>query len=327
VKRNRHAGRGRSGGLGLEVFTPEELEDIHLATLEVLERTGVQVDDEEAIDYFERAGCHVDHDGRIVRIPGHIVEDAIRSAPASILLAGRDPKDDIVLEANRVGFCTFGEGIMIVDPRSGELRPPLKKDVGEAARLADALDEIDTFEIAIGAKDAPGETASIHNFDAALNNTTKCIGAGTLSTAETEAVIDMAAAVVGGREQLRTRPIVYLGVCPVSPLKLTREVCEVIISASRAGLPDNILSMAMSGGSAPANLAGTLVTHNAEVLSGITLAQLVRRGTPVIYGSSTTALDLRFATASVGSPECAMINAGVACLARQYRLPSYVAGA
>jgi trimethylamine--corrinoid protein Co-methyltransferase len=85
--------------------------------------------------------------------------------------------------------------------------------------------------------------------------------------------------------------------------------------------------MAMSGGSAPANLAGTLVTHNAEVLSGITLAQLVRRGTPVIYGSSTTALDLRFATASVGSPECALINAGAACLARQYRLPSYVAGA
>jgi trimethylamine--corrinoid protein Co-methyltransferase len=85
--------------------------------------------------------------------------------------------------------------------------------------------------------------------------------------------------------------------------------------------------MAMGGGSAPVNLAGTLVTHNAEVLAGITLAQLTAKGAPVIYGSSTTALDLRFATASVGSPECAMINAGVACLARQYRLPSYVAGA
>jgi trimethylamine--corrinoid protein Co-methyltransferase len=327
MKRNRHAGHRRSGGLGLEVFTPEELEDIHLSTLQVLEHTGVLVDDEQAMDYFETAGCLVDRDTKIVKIPPHIVEEAIISAPASILLAGRDPKNDVVLESDRVGFCTFGEGILIVDPVSGELRAPLKKDVGDAARLADALDDIDTFEIAIGAKDAPGETASIHNVDAALSNTTKCIGAGTLSTAETEAVIDMAAAVSGGRERLRERPIVYLGVCPVSPLQLTREVCEVIISAAKAGLPDNILSMAMSGGSAPANLAGTLVTHNAEVLSGITLAQLVRRGTPVIYGSSTTALDLRFATASVGSPECAMINAGVACLARQYRLPSYVAGA
>jgi trimethylamine--corrinoid protein Co-methyltransferase len=327
VKRNRHAGRRRSGGLGLDVFTPEELEDIHLSTLQILEHTGVFVDNEEAMDYFAAASCDVDRDTKIVRLPPHVVEDAIGSAPSSILLAGRDPANDIVLDSNRVGFCTFGEGIMIVDPYTGEHREPLKKDVGDAARLADALDEIDTFEIAIGAKDAPGETASIHNFEAALANTTKCIGAGALSTAENEAVIDMAAAVVGGREKLRERPIVYMGVCPVSPLKLTREVCEVIISAAKAGLPDNILSMAMAGGSAPTNLAGALVTHNAEVLSGITLAQLVRRGSPVIYGSSTTALDLRFATASVGSPECAVINAGVACLARQYRLPSYVAGA
>ena len=327
VKRNPHAGRRRSGGFGLSVFTEDELADIHLSTLEVLERTGVFVEQDEAIDIFSAGGCVIDRDKRVVKIPPHVVEEAIASAPPSVFLAGRDAKDDIVLDANRVGFTTFGEGIMIVDPYTGELREPLKKDVGDAARLADAMSEIDTFEIAIGAKDAPGETASIHNFEAALLNTTKCIGAGTLSTFETETVIDIAAVVAGGRDKLRERPIVYMGVCPVSPLKLTKEVCEVIISAAKAGLPDNILSMAMSGGSAPVNLAGTLVTHNAEVLAGITLAQLTNRGAPVIYGSSTTAMDLRFATASVGSPECAMINAGVACLARQYRLPSYVAGA
>jgi len=327
MKRNQHAGFRQSGGFSLAVFTEDELADIHLSTLQVLAHTGVFVKQDEALDIFAAGGCTVDRQRRVVKIPPHVVEEAIASAPASVFLAGRDPKDDIVLEANRVGFTTFGEGIMIVDPDTGERREPLKKDVGEAARMADAMSEIDTFEIAVGAKDAPGETASIHNFEAALLNTTKCIGAGTLSTFETEAVIDMAAAVVGGRDKLRERPIVYLGVCPVSPLKLTREVCEVIIAAARAGLPDNILSMAMGGGSAPVNLAGTLVTHNAEVLAGITLAQLTAKGAPVIYGSSTTALDLRFATASVGSPECAMINAGVACLARQYRLPSYVAGA
>ena len=85
--------------------------------------------------------------------------------------------------------------------------------------------------------------------------------------------------------------------------------------------------MAMAGGSSPVTLAGTLVTHNAEVLAGITLAQLTERGAPVIYGSSTTAMDLRLARASVGSPECGMINAGVAQLARFYLLPSWVAGA
>ena len=81
-------------------------------------------------------------------------------------------------------------------------------------------------------------------------------------------------------------------------------------------MPSTILSMAMAGGSSPVTLAGTLVTHNAEVLAGITLAQLTERGAPVIYGSSTTAMDLRLAAASVGSPECAMISAGVAQLAQ-----------
>ena len=88
----------------------------------------------------------------------------------------------------------------------------------------------------------------------------------------------------------------------------------------------NILSMAMAGGTSPVTLAGTLVTHNAEVLGGITLNQLVRKGAPVIYGSSTTAMDLKIAAASVGTPECAVISGAVARLARYYALPSYVAG-
>ena len=72
--------------------------------------------------------------------------------------------------------------------------------------------------------------------------------------------------------------------------------------------------------------AGTLVNHNAEVLSGIVLSQLTRKGAKVVYESSTTAMDLRLASAALGSPECAMISAAVARLARYYALPSFAAG-
>lgn len=84
--------------------------------------------------------------------------------------------------------------------------------------------------------------------------------------------------------------------------------------------------MAMAGGSSPVTLGGTLVTHNAEVLSGVILSQLTRKGAPVIYGSSTTMMDLRTTTAPVGAPELGMINAAVAALAQYYLLPSWVAG-
>src|SRR5450756_2474639 len=125
----------------------------------------------------------------------------------------------------------------------------------------------------------------------------------------------MLEAVQGSAEAVRERPMMIMGTCPVSPLKLVSDCCEIVIEAARAGVPSCVLSMAMAGGSSPVTLAGTL------------LEQLTERGSKVLYGSSTTAMDLRLAAASVGSPECAMISAGVAQLARQYRLTSYIAGA
>jgi len=183
------------------------------------------------------------------------------------------------------------------------------------------------FEMAVGAGDCPPETATIHNYEAALLNCTKPISTGPQDGAAVRATVAMAAEVVGGKDALRDRPILLFGTCPVSPLKLVKDFCEIVIAAARAGLPNTVLSMAMAGVRRPWTLAGTLVTHNAEVLAGITLAQLTERGAPCLYGSSTTAMDLRLATASVGSPELALISAGVAQIARQYRLPSYIAGA
>ena len=109
-----------------------------------------------------------------MRIPPHVVEAAIDSAPARFLAAGgRAEKDDVVFDAGRVGFTTFGEGIMVVEDETGELRESTKRDIALTARLADALSEIDTYEVAVGTKDAPPETAPLHNYEAALCNTTQ----------------------------------------------------------------------------------------------------------------------------------------------------------
>ena len=226
----------------------------------------------------------MDRDTHIVCIPPHVAEDAIRSAPSRYVLYGRDPKNDFVMEPGRVAFTNFSEGIRVIDVETGEYRDSTRKDVADIARLNDYLSEMDTHEIAVGAKDVPPETAAVHNTEIQLLNTTKPIGVGPLSGAEAKAIFQMAAEVVGGEDELRRRPILYSGVCPVSPLKLPRDATEVIIESARWWIPDNILSMAMAGGSSPVTLAGTLVTHNAEVLAGITLAQLTERGCPVMYG-------------------------------------------
>jgi trimethylamine--corrinoid protein Co-methyltransferase len=316
----------QSPGLSSGSLTDDELHAIHLATLEVMQKTGLFVETREALDVFDGAGAEIDHENNIVKIPPYLVDDAIRSAPSKIILAGRDPKNDTVLEADRVHFTNFSEGIEVVDPYTGERRTPTKADLANAARVVDCLSDIDVCEKAVGAGDVPPETVALHNAEAMLANTTKhcCVGPG--DGFLLNKLVEMAAAVVGGLQKLKERPILSFTTCPVSPLQLIKECCEIIMASARTGSVVNILSMAMAGGTAPVSLAGTLVTHNAEVLGGITLNQLVAKGAPVIYGSSTTAMDLKLGTASVGTPECAIISSAVARLARYYALPSYVAG-
>ena len=151
MQRNFGAGT-RSGGLRLEIFTSDELANVHLATLDVLERTGVYVESEEAQEIFAGAGARVAAD-KVVRIPGHVVEEAIRSTPSRLVCYGRDPANDIVLEDGRVGFTNFGEGIQVIDPYSGELRRTTKQDVADCSKIIDALPDIDVIERPLGAHD------------------------------------------------------------------------------------------------------------------------------------------------------------------------------
>jgi len=324
--RNQHAGKLKSGGLSLNILNNDELEQIHSATLEVLFRTGIFVEDEEALEIFHGAGARVDKKTKVVKLPAHLVEDAIRWAPSSFVACGRSPENDVVLGSNRVTFTNFGEGIVIKDIHTGELRETTKKDAREAARLIDALDNIDTYERAVLSHDVPHEVCALHNAEASLTNTAKHHWIGPMNGYCLDKIVEMGAAIAGGYKALKARPLITFNTCPVSPLKLVRDCCEIIMGSAKNGMAVNILSMGMAGGSTPVYTAGTLVVHNAELLSGLVLSKLTQKGTPVVYGSSTTAMDLRMAAASVGTPECAVINAAVARLARYYALPSFVAG-
>ena len=326
MKRNLHAGKQMSGGFSVNVFTDDELREIHLATLEVLEKTGLFVEDEEALTIFGDHGATIDPKRKIARLPPYLVEDCIRTAPSKFILYGRNPKNDVVLESNRVCFTNFGEGIYVDDINTGEHRITTKQDVADSAVLADYLDNIDVYERAVGAVDKPPETLNIHNAHAIFANTTKHSFLGGGDRANLAKIVEMAAVIAGGKDRLKEHPIFSVNVCPTSPLRLTLEYCQLAIDTARVGIPLNIISMAMSGGSAPVSLAGTLVVSNAEVLGSVTLTQLVRKGTPVIYASSTTSMDLRLGTASVGCPELGMISAAVAKMAQRYQLPSWVAG-
>jgi len=326
MKRRFKAGKMRNSGFSLNTITEDECNEIHLSTLEVLKDVGVFVESEKALDIYADAGCNIDRKKKVVKIPHHVVEDAIESAPATYYACGRRPEDDVILEDNRVTFTNFGEGIMFVDPYTGEHRETRKADVEMAARIIDSLEHVETYERAMCSHDKPPESQALHNAEASLTNTTKHHWLGPVDGFQARKIADMCAAIVGGKERLKERPLLSFVTCPISPLKLPEHHCDIIMEAAVNYMGLNVVGMAMSGGSGPVHLAGTIVMQNCELLSSLVLHQSTRKGAQFVYGSSTCPLDLRMATATVGSPETGMISAAVARLAKSYSLPCFVAG-
>lgn len=317
---------GHGGGASLRFFAPADVRDIHTAAMEVLQRYGVLVEADEALAIFADAGCRVDKESHSVKIPPEIVEDALRSVPRSFRLCGRDETRDVLMEPGRSTMTVFSEPVMVNDLETGVNRDSTKQDVADIARLTDGLGEIDINMVAVTARDVPSETSELHGLEALLNSTTKPLCMSMYSRDGVLADAEMLAAVAGGRDRLRERPLLLSATCPVGPMVLPTGCTEVIVECARAGIPCAVVSMDMAGASAPISLAGTLVVQHCEQLASIVLQQRACRGAAYVYGTCTTAFDMRRATAPMGSPEAAMFQAASVAIADRFDLPSWTLG-
>lgn len=325
MKRNHIAGYPSATAANLSLFTDGDLERIHLATLEILERVGVYFENDEAIKILKDAGAQVE-DGNIVKLPGYMVEEAIGTAPKNLVLAGRSEENDMLIQKGRVYFTTFGQGVSVDDPYTGQWRPSVKQDICNAAKTVDALAGYDFCFDMLAASDVHAAIECYHTFEAKITNTSKHIVAPAQTRDRAELLTEMGIAISGSLKALQERPVFQFGGCPISPLSYPNDMAECLIYCAENRLPIHCLSMSMAGGMAPTTLAGALVVHNADILSGLVLHQAVRPGAPFIYASSTSIMWLKKASAVLGCPEIGMINAGLTKITQMYGLPSFVAG-
>jgi len=308
----------------LGVLKAEDLERIHSSTLRILGKTGVRVDEENALKLLDDAGATVDFKRRIVRIPQSLVEELVRKARKCVRLCGRNPKFDLTLGAGGVYIMTSSTGVQVLDMSTGAVRQSTKKDVEDSARVADALENFHIYSIMVDALDCPDEIMGLEEADAMFNNTEKHIDTGALSTDNAQTMIQMAAAVAGG--ELRKRPIIDFMQTPVSPLIHDRGNTEGILECAKHEIPLIVLNMAQAGGTSPMTIAGTLSITNAEVLSGLLIAYLANPNVPLIYGTSSIVLNMRGSPepSIFGLVEADLIAAGAAQLAKHYGFPSVV---
>jgi trimethylamine--corrinoid protein Co-methyltransferase len=313
---------------GLEAFSPDDLDRLHQATLEILENVGVKVEEsEEAFEIFGSAGASVERQGKdaLVKIPAPVVDNCLARAPHDVVLRGKSPEYDCPLEANRVTFATMGELIQIVDLESGDLRPTTQQDSADITRLCDSLDVVGVMHRPVASLDKPAGSHPIYNAQSLFANTGKHVLIGPVNVRNLKAIARMAAAHVGGRDEFAQRPLFTTIVAPTSPLTLVKDCVDMTIAAARMDGGSILCSPAIVGGATgPVTLAGSLVCTNAEALACIVLAQLVSPGTPVIYGNSGAMMDLRTTNHGYGAPEMGMLDAATARLAHYYRLPSLV---
>ena len=309
--------------LSLNILSPADVQRLHTATLDIIESVGVRFPSGQSLDIWEANGAAVDRDTMIVRVPGRVIEDALKQAPPAYTLAARDPAQDLPLDGNHVFVGTDGCGVEVIDLHSGERRRSCLQDVAEIARVADYAAEVGFHWVAVSAQDRPPESRGLHELRAIWENSTKHVQTESIYASQTEAraAVEMAAAVAGGRAALRQRPVLSIMQCTAPPLGHDGGSLEAALIAAEAGLPVGFMTMTSCASTAPVTLAGNLVVGNAEVISALALLQLAHPGAPVYYAAAQTSMDLRTGGYTGGGPEDFLFGAATNVLADFYNVP------
>jgi len=305
----------------LSVINDDQIEQIHQATLEVLERTGVQITHSRALELLDGAGARIDGDR--VRIPAWLVEDAIRKAPSRVVLGDRNGERQVYLEGDKYCFGPSLDCVDYLDPLTDERTRFVSDNCRVTATVADALPNF-TWVMTIGmADDVPADIADRVIAKQVFTYTEKPLVFCCKDVNSVRDIHEMALLIAGSEERFRQAPTIVHYSEPISPLLYYDLAVEKIIYCAEKGIPLINFPAPQGGSTAPMTFAGEIVQGSAESLSGLVLAQIVRPDAPFIYGAFATVMDMKTTVFSYGAPEMSLMVAAMAQMAQYYKLPFF----
>ena len=309
----------------VELLDREFIARILGEAFELLERPGIKVQAPAAVELLSSFGARVETaaDGAVVHIPEALAKRALATAPHEFFLYDRAGKPAVHYGGNDVHFDPGSSCVYLLDPETQEHRPAQAADLVRLLQVAEMLPQYAAQSTAMVCADAAAQIGDLYRLFLVLWYSNKPVVTGGFSAAGGRRMVELLAMEAGGRQQVRQKPRAVFDVCPSPPLTWTEFAGQSLIDLARAGVPAEIISMPLAGAAAPVTLAGAVVQHAAECLSGITIHQLAAPGAPVVWGGAPAIFDMRTGNTPMGAVETAMIDIAYAQVGKSLGLPTH----
>ena len=320
------SGAKEKQSVSFRVLSDDQIEEIKRAALDVMQQVGFKVYHAGAKKMLKQAGAVIRGDR--VRVPEHVVNGCLATAPKGYTIYSRDGQRAMEVEGRKSYYGTSTASPNTQDALTGDIHPTLVKDIAIGAKVADAMDQIDWVMPMGSVQDVPPKSADLYEFEAVVTNTTKpvvCIG---YTPQGVERVYEMASAVAGGLENLQQKPFLIFYPEPISPLVQPADVIDRLFICADLNLPQMQGPSIQFGATAPVTLAGGVVQGTAEALMCVVLAQLRKPGCPCSLGCNFGVFDMTQGLLALAAPEVSLALAAQAEVARSFGLPTWgLAGA
>jgi len=305
----------------LEVLDAKLVERIVGEAFQLLMEPGVRVRDPEVAELLASAGARVG-DG-IAHIPEALARKALATAPREFFLYDRGGSAAVHYGGDDVHFDPGSCCLHVLDAESGEHRASQSADLVRLVQVAEALPQFAAQATAVVCGDVPREMGDFYRLFLVLWHSEKPIVTGAFGVENLSLMVDLLAADAGGREALRKKPRAVFDVCPSPPLNWSEFGARNLVELARAGVPAQIVAMPLAGATAPVTLAGSVVQHAAECISGITIHQSACSGAPVVWGGAPAIFDMRTGNPPMGAIETAMLNLAAVQVGKSLGLPTH----
>ena len=319
-----------ANNLRLKVLTEGEVSSIYEKCVDFLSnKRWIKIDDHpQALKMLDKAGAQVDFDNERVRFPRDVIEEALGTVSRNFKLAGQTEEKDLTFpHASGLFYTGNSTGCRLyVEPGTNNYRNVTLADIAHYGQLTEVLDEIDTCSF-LTPMDMPGETADIHALKAIFENTSKHIIIQPFSFESIEYLFELSAAIAGGKDTLKERPVSDMFACSVTPCLFKAMDVEVIIQACRLGVPVRAFSLPSAGATAPITIIGTVLQASIETLSQLVMSQMFRPGIPVIHGLGPYTLDMQTGRVAGQNVETLLIIAAFVQFTKEaFQIPTATGG-